>query len=293
MADFSGSNGADVESPSIGGKPKRFSLNSLHPNIAEALKEFDFDGNGKVTVGEVQRGAELLKETKKKHKRAVWALIVQFVVYAALTAASCGVLYHFLFLMKDTAVDPSTGTLMVKSDDSSAEDVEVSVKAHGTAFASNSKAVDSETGLEKECIDGATAVAMFVQATEGTPTRYVSEDPSTAALTVFPIGSEEASWTNETIDFGRLVFVPDPDCTSMYSGEDGSNNDGTRSLLSDENMYIDHDALRKLAISSIVGDASGNEQRRQLRNDWARWNPPGLPKMGSSGLSGRGYSKLG
>lgn len=262
IADFS--KGADIESKSVGSKPTRFSLNSLHPNIAAALKEFDFDGTGKVTIGELQRGAELLKVTKKKHKRAVLALIIQFVVYAALTAASCGVLYHFLFLMKDFAVDPSTGTLMVKSDDGSTTDVAVSVKARGNTYSSTGKAIDSETGLEKNCLNGPTAFEMFVQASEGTPTKFVSEDPSTESLTVIPIGSDVAIWTNETINFGELVLIPDLDCTrASRAREAGSNNEGTRSLSSDV-MHADHNSMRKLAISSIVRDSTGNEQRRQL-----------------------------
>lgn len=273
IADFS--NGADIESKSASSKPiTRFSLNSLHPKIAAALKEFDFDGTGKVTVGEVQRGAELLKATKKKHKRAVWALIIQFVVYAALTAASCGVLYHFLFLMKDTVVDPSTGTLVVKSDDGSTTDLAVSVKAKGNTYSSTGTAIDSETGLEKKCVNGPTAFEMFVQASEGTPTKFVSEDPSTQSLTVIPIGSDVTIWTNETIDFGGLRLVPDLDCTrASREGEAGSNNEGIRSLSSDD-MHADHNSMRKLAISSIAGDSSGNQEQRRQLFGFMEYEPP-------------------
>ena len=71
-------------------QPMRFSLNTLNPIAANALKAFDYTGNGKVTVEEVQRGAEMLKQTQKKYKRVTWAMVVQFVVYSILAGVSLG-----------------------------------------------------------------------------------------------------------------------------------------------------------------------------------------------------------
>lgn len=217
------------------GQSKRFSLKSLHPNVADVLSAFDFDGNGKVTVDEVHRGAELLKETKKKHKRAMWALVIQFVVYTALTAASCGVLYHFLYLMKDTAVDSSTGALMVKSNDGSAKAVQVSVKSHGKAFAVDGVVTDSVSGEEKRCVSPDKASEMFKLASEGTDVRLMQETSETGEIRVLRIGAGDISWTEESVDFGPIVLIPDEDCTNELLGEsvessENADGEGNRAL---------------------------------------------------------------
>ena len=208
------------------GKSKRFSLKSLHPNVADVLSAFDFDGNGNVTVDEVQRGAELLKETKKKHKRAMWALVIQFVIYAALTAASCGVLYHFLWLMKDTAVDSSTGALMVKSNDGSSEAVEVSVQSHGKTFEVDAYIKDSVTGEVKDCVTEEKVREMFNLAIEGTDVRFLEKPTESGEIHVVRLGADDITMTEDLIDFGpALHLIPDEDCSKQFLPENYTEGD--------------------------------------------------------------------
>lgn len=260
------SNGPGQESLMLSkGKSTRFSLNSLHPNVAEVLKSFDFDGNGKVTVDEVHRGAALLKETKKRNKIAMWALVIQFLVYAALTAAGVGVLYHFIYLLKDTTVDPSTGNLMVKSNDASADDLEVSVTAHGQTFYDDGTVIDPVTGEEKTCMHSDKAMEMFQLVSTGTDVRVLTEDSTTGAIVLDPITTHDsATWTDESIQFGEVILVPDEDCTALLFVESGeSSEDGTRAL-STSDLVDANRGLRKLAVASLKNGVNGNDEGRQL-----------------------------
>jgi len=246
---------------SKGQASRRFSLEALHPDLAEILRIFDFDGNGKVTLDEVREGAQLLKKTKKQHKMALWALVVQFVVYALLTALSCGVLYFFLHRMKDMAVDPLTGTLLVKESGLN-DGIEVSVKAHGSSFTIDETVIDDATGERKNCVFPSKAAEMFRLASEGTPVTFATEHSLTGDVHLLPLGNGAAHWSSEEIVFdGGLTLRPDASCASnnsRFQESDEGNNRLLSSPLTAESLRNAHLALRDMAMSSIVDGSDKN-----------------------------------
>ena len=260
-------------------KSFRLSMSRLTPNVRNALTAFDYDGDGRLSSNEIARGAEQLQETQKRHRAALWALGIQFVIYAILTAASAGVLYHFLYLMKDTAVDASTGTLVIKGNgaDDTGKASPVSVKSVGTAFTYDATAVNATTGLSKGCVYPSQASEIFVQVLEGTNTQFVHEDDTTGDIRVVPLGNgmNGTTWTDDGMDFGGLVLVPDVDCTEKYLLEEHSP-DHTR-RLSDKALYDANRALRRQTLSAFVDTSSSNRQGRRGLS--------GLPITTSSGRS--------
>ena len=213
---------------------RRFSLEKLPTNTAEILAAFDFDGNGKVTLDNVRQGAQELKKSKKAHKIAVWAMIIQFLVYATLSATSVGIIYHFMDIMDDTTVDPSTGNLMVKGGNN-----EVSVISHGKAYTYEASAVDSKTGEEKGCISTSQAMEMFDLVVEGTGMKFIDEDQDSGDVRVLTIGANSSVWSDSMIDLGGMVLIPDVDCAAVFKGDDGNR------MLSEEDVYETHIAARK------------------------------------------------
>jgi len=242
-------------------KCKRFSLNTLNPIAANALKAFDFDGNGKVTVDNVARGAEMLKDTQKKYKRVTWAMVVQFVVYAILAGASLGVLYYYLYLMKDMTVDETTGNLMIKTNEG-VSDQEVSIKSHGETFSYDSFVTDPTTGASKGCVLGSNAASMFRLLSEGTQTKFMVENQESGSLEVTSLGNRKVSWTNTSIDLGDgFVLYPDADCTEKYS----QGNLGGRKLSS-KDLLDGHLDLRENFLSVMRGTSETNNDGRHLLN---------------------------
>jgi len=232
---------------------KKFTLDELPPDTAEIMALFDFDGNGKVTLDEVRQGAQELKKSRKKNKIAVWAMIIQFLVYAALTAASCGVLYHFMNLMDDTTVDTS-GNLMVK--DGSNSNVEVSVVSHGKTYTYEATTIDSETGKEKGCISTSRASEMFDHVVEGTTMKFVDEDLDSGEVRVLAVGTDSSLWNDTVIDLGGLQLIPDADCAAALEGGDGNR------LLSVEDVYESHIAARKDSVRRLSSSETSAQSRK-------------------------------
>lgn len=249
-------------SPEQHPKFRRFSLDTLPPQIANMLKEFDFDGDGKVTLEEVQKGVEILKKTKRKHKIALWAMVIQFLVYAILSALSCAVLYHYIYLMKDTTVDPVTGNMLVQEAGTNAE-VEVSVKQHGTSFRFDHMALDPVTGDKIGCFIGEQVEAMFSTVSEGSIASFVGENFVTGDYEVLPLNVNGASWTNSSVKIGDLILYPDLECTEKLYEINGVNR---RRSLSVEELYDElhesHMAFRDAYIASYRngGDAQGRRR---------------------------------
>ncbi len=213
--------------------------------MAEILNLFDYNGTGKVTLDDVRRGAQELRKAKKKNKVAMWAMIVQFLVYTTLTAAACGLLYHFLNLMHDTTVDTSTGNMMVK--DGSSNGVEVSIRSHGMTFSYDGTVIDSSTGLKKGCVSTNHAVQMFEHVLEGVTLMFVKKDENTGDICVVPLGHNNPSvWTDSVIELGGLVLTPDVDCSNalLEAGEISTITNDANRLLSIENIYENHLSLR-------------------------------------------------
>lgn len=250
---------ADLEAPKrVSMAHQQIDLSGLPRNVADVLSAFDYDGNGDVTVGEVQRGAELLKETKRKHKVALWALVIQFVVYAVLTAASSGALFYFLYELKDTNVDSATGNMMVK-DGATNEDVEVTIKNHGVSVSSDFTATDSTTGLSKNCFYPTSVDTMFDTVAEGTTVSVVDEDLESGSFDIVPLNGK-ATITDNNVQIGELVLYPDLECTEMM------NNIGANRLLSRglriESLLESHMAFKDELVASYKNGGNARGRRK-------------------------------
>jgi len=176
-------------------------------------------------------------------------MIVQFVVYAILAGVSLGVLYYYLYLMKDMTVDETTGILMIKTNEG-ASDQEVSIKSHGETFSFDSFVVDPNTGESKGCVLGSNAVSMFKLLSEGTQTKFMAENEESGDVEVTSLGNGKISWTNSSIDLGDgFVLYPDADCTQRYL----QGNLGGQRKLSSRDLLDGHLDLREQFLSAIRG----------------------------------------
>ena len=260
---------------------KRFiDLATLPADVAEALKEFDEDGDGDVTLDEVRLGALALRETKKKNKNLSWIILGLLLGMIVIVGSLSGIMHQQFQKNKDTVVDPTTGNLMVNAANSlnNPEDpssrVEVSTKSHGTSFHEDGTIVD-EQGDTVSCVSSPKIVDLFLASAEGTPVNLGVNDGASfavhhlngAADSSSSLGKGGSEWTNTYTRIGDTKFFPSkecaavrPECTAIPEG--GS---GRHRALSDAELLSHHQRLKHHVIALSFGGGASRHQTRDNR----------------------------
>jgi hypothetical protein len=212
-------------------KEQTIDINAVKdPTLKEALKRFDGNGDGKLTVEELRIASDLVRDVKRGRKYTMYALVAVFILSALITGSLSLAVFLIFSSMKDTSVDTTTGTMMVKDQPS----MEVNVKSHGATFSPDAVMFDEESGMEKHCYDSDKVSEMFKAVSSGSYVTMVNTDSETGDVSVFDLGvgasgadnnngpASKATWSSANVSFaGGTVLIPDPTCSKdYYEGED-------------------------------------------------------------------------
>jgi hypothetical protein len=238
-------------------KPKcLIDINAIEDaTLREALKRFDWDGDGELTDEELRTASESYRDVKRGRKYLTYALIAVVILTSLITGALSLSVYFIFASMKDTNVDETTGTMMVKDQ----LDMEVNVKSHGATFAPDLVMIDEESGVEKSCYDSDKVSEMFKTVSGGTYVTMVETDGETGHVSVYDVGvgasgadnnnrpGPKASWSDTDVSFaGGVVLKPDLSCSEDYY----------EVQVEDEDAILDND------------DETRRRQRRKLQEEY-------------------------
>jgi hypothetical protein len=227
------------------------------PATQEALKLFDWNKDGKLTYEELRIASDLYRDVKRGYKYTIYALIAVFILAALITGALSLSVFFIFVSTKETNIDTTTGTMMVKDQPG----IEVNVKSHGAKFAPDAVMIDEESGMKKNCFNGDKVSEIFKTVSSGTYVTIVDTDGETGDVSVYDVGmgpsggennndvpTPKATWSSTNISFaGGMVLKPNPNCSkNYYEGQD-----------EDEDVILD------------VIDGTRRRQRRKLQEEYS------------------------
>jgi hypothetical protein len=226
------------------------------PLLKKALTKFDWNGDGELSVEELRIASDLLRDVKRGRKYTVYALVAVFILLALITGSLSLSVFLIFASMKDTSVDTTTGTMMVKDHPG----MEIGTKSHGAMFAPDAVMIDEEWGLEKRCYNSDKVKEMFKAVLGGTYVTLVNTDSETGDVSGYDIGvgataadnnkgpESTATWSSTNVSFaGGMVLIPDPTCSNdYYEGQDEH-----------EDVIL------------VVDDETRRRQRRKLQEEYS------------------------
>jgi hypothetical protein len=207
-------------------------------------KNMDVEGKGHLSREEsVMLGTQFqsLKEDNQSIKKQLYGLAILCVLLFIGTIAGTVIAIKN---SKDTVVDTRTGLMKVK-DGSDGADV-VTVKAQGMTFQTSGGSVVINEGtttnlVVAHCVSAEDVASMWLANEQGTDARLVmSGETDTDMSSIEPVTTGSASWNEDHIVMGGMVFIPNEECT---------NDDRRRKLL--EGYGIDNNDTPSFDSTSI------------------------------------------
>jgi len=248
------------------GDDTNINLNEIDGKVASFLRVFDKDGDGIITLAELQEAAKATKTLKKVNKLLLVAICFIVVFFGILLGSFSLIMIKLLDNNKDMNVDASTGKVTVKLHSKDAitaavAPMEATMKSTGTMFTSDSIITDSITGNEVMCISATKASSMFENHLQGVTSKFVTTGDNNNTIEVLDVGSGGgASWNENNIDFGSFKLIPDTRCARdlMVTSETGNNDDEEHRVLSENDPYVHHRNLRDLVMNSVFNSDKNN-----------------------------------
>lgn len=93
---------------------QQFLLAEMPKDLREALADYDVDGDGTVTVGEIAAGAVLLRQQKKKNALMLKAVVGLFTLLILQLGAITGLVFTVVKAMQQTSVSAASPVMTVK-----------------------------------------------------------------------------------------------------------------------------------------------------------------------------------
>jgi hypothetical protein len=198
--------------------------------LKKALTYFDENEDGILTVQELRAASDSHRDVKRGQKYTLYALVAVFVLSALITGSLSLSVYFIFVSTKDTNIDTTTGTMMVKGQ----QGMEVGMKSHGATFAPDAVMFDEERGTEKQCYNSDKVKEIFKAVSSGSSVTMVNTDGETGDVSVYDVGvgasgandnngpTSKTTWSSTNVSFaGGTVLIPDRSCSKdYYEGQD-------------------------------------------------------------------------
>ena len=207
-------------------------------------KNMDVEGKGHLSREEsVMLGTQFqsLKEDNQSIKKQLYGLAALCVLLFIGTITGTVIAVKN---SKDTVVDTQTGLMKVK-DGSDGADV-VTVKAQGSTFQTTGGSTVMNDGtttnlVVAHCVSAEDVASMWLANEQGSDARLII-DSDTDMSSIEPVTTGSASWNDDHIVMGGMIFVPNEECTNddrrrNLSEGNGIDNNDTPSLFDSSSIH--------------------------------------------------------
>jgi len=198
-------------------------------------KNMDVEGKGHLSREEsVMLGTQFqsLKEDNQSIKKQLYGLAVLCVLLFIGTIVGTVIAIKN---SKDTIVDTRTGLMTVKNG-SDGTDV-VTVKAQGSTFQTTGGSTVMNDGtttnlVVAHCVSAEDVASMWLANEQGSDARLIIDsDSDTDMSSIEPVSTGSASWNEDHVVMGGMIFTPNEECTNddrrrkLLEGNGIDNND--------------------------------------------------------------------
>lgn len=209
-------------------------------------KNMDVEGKGHLSREEsVMLGTQFqsLKEDNQSIKKQLYGLAALCVLLFIGTITGTVIAVKN---SKDTVVDTQTGLMKVKNGSDGAD--VVTVKAQGSTFQTTGGSTVMNDGtttnlVVAHCVSAEDVASMWLANERGSDARLIIDsDTDTDMSSIEPVTTGSASWNDDHIVMGGMIFVPNEECTNddrrrNLSEGNGIDNNDTPSLFDSSSIH--------------------------------------------------------
>ena len=209
-------------------------------------KNMDVEGKGHLSREEsVMLGTQFqsLKEDNQSIKKQLYGLAALCVLLFIGTITGTVIAVKN---SKDTIVDTQTGLMKVKNGSDGAD--VVTVKAQGSTFQTTGGSTVMNDGtttnlVVAHCVSAEDVASMWLANERGSDARLIIDsDTDTDMSSIEPVTTGSASWNDDHIVMGGMIFVPNEECTNddrrrNLSEGNGIDNNDTPSLFDSSSIH--------------------------------------------------------